>query len=90
MAYTDGLADKIMNHHLSHLVIDDNAVAKGMNNAHIAGRAADHLFGAVAHCNDFSGIIAPHNHNRGLIDDNSLIFDVYARIIRAYIHRNIR
>ena len=52
MAVSDGLAHKIVNHDLRHLIIDDDAVAQRMYDAHIAGRPADQFLRAVADGND--------------------------------------
>ena len=84
------LADKVVDHDLRHLVIDDHAVPQGVNNADISARAADHLLRAVAYGDDIARPLAPCDDHGRLVDDDALVLDINAGIIRADIYRDIR
>lgn len=52
--------------------------------------AADHLIRAVAYGDDIAWPLAPRDDHGRLVDDDALVLDVNAGIIRADIHCDIR
>ena len=63
------------------------AAAFGMN---VSARSANHFLRAVANGNDILRPFPACNYHRRLVDDDAFFLDIYTRIIRSDIHRNIR
>ena len=83
-------ADKIFNHLFGDFKIGNHAVAQRTNGMNVARRAAQHLFGFVAHRQNlfFAAIFFNRNHGR-LVQHDTLSLNVDQRICGTQIHRHI-
>ena len=70
------LAEKFLEHTLRHVVVGDNALPQGPDGDDVAGGAAQHLAGGLAHLQQLPGVLV-HSHHGGLVEDDALIFHVY-------------
>ena len=65
-------------------------IIEQLSKTYISTRAADHLLRAVAYGDDIARPLAPRDDHGRLVDDDALVLDINAGIIRADIHRDIR
>ena len=82
------LADELLEHPLGHVVIGDHALPEGPDGHDVAGGAAQHLPGLLAHLEELAGILV-HSHHGGLVEDDAFIFHVYQYGSRAQVNANI-
>ena len=66
-----GLLDEVGEHLLGDLEIGDDAVFHGLDGHHVAGGAAEHVFGFAADGHDFAAGLVD-GHDGGLVDDDAL------------------
>ncbi len=65
------LLDEVVQHLLGDFEVGDDAVLHGLDGHDVAGRAAQHLLGFLAHRFHFAGVLVD-GHNGGLVDNNAL------------------
>ena len=65
------LLNEVVEHLLGDFEVGDHAVFHGLDGHDVAGRAAQHLLGLLAHGFHFTGILVD-GHDRWLVDNNAL------------------
>ena len=82
------LLDEIVEHLLGDLEVGDDAILHGLDGHDVAGRAAQHLFGFLAHGLDFAGVLVDGDDG-GLIDHDALAPCVHQRVGRPQVDGKI-
>ena len=82
------LADELLEHPLGHVVIGDHALPEGPDGHDVAGGAAQHLPGLLAHLEQLAGVLV-HGHHAGLVEDDPLVFYIYQNGSSPQINPNI-
>jgi hypothetical protein len=84
------LADEVAKHGFGNLEIGDYTILQWADGDDVAGRAAEHSLGLVAHGKDAIGALLNRN-DRGLAENDALVFDINECIcgaeIDAYVAR---
>ncbi len=70
------LADELLEHPLSHVIIRDHALPQRADGNYVAGSAAQHLTGFLAHLQQLARILV-HSHHGGLVENDAFIFHIY-------------
>ena len=70
------LAEELLEHPLGHIVVGNHALPQGTDGNDVAGGAAQHLTGLLAHLQQFAGILV-HCYHGGLVENDAFIFHVY-------------
>ena len=65
------LLDEVVEHLLGDFEVGDDAVLHGLDGHDVAGRAAQHLLGLLAHGFHFAGVLVD-GHDGGLVDHDAL------------------
>ena len=66
-----GLLDEVVEHLLGDFEVGYDAILHGLDGDDVAGGAAEHLLGLLAHGLHFTGVLVD-GHNGGLVDNNAL------------------
>ena len=64
------LLDEVVQHLLGDFEVGDDAVLHGLDGHDVAGRAAQHLLGFLAHGFHLTGVLVD-GHDGGLVDDDA-------------------
>src|SRR6185437_6840536 len=83
-------ADEVLDHFFGDFEIGDHAVAHGADSFDVAGRAAQHHLGVVAHrTNLFLAAFAHHGDDRWLVQHNAATTHIDKRVRRTEVDRHV-
>ena len=69
------LADEMAQHGLGDFEVCDDSILERADGHNVAGRAAEHAFGVIAHGEHLVGA-GPHRDDRRLAQDDAVVLDV--------------
>ena len=70
------LADELLEHPLSHVVVGDDAFPQGADGHDVAGGTAQHSLGVGTHAEQ-AAVILVDGHHGGLVEHHALALDIY-------------